>query len=119
MGDSEPGSVRVTPIVLHVLLSLAGADAHAYGIMKDIGDRTGGRLSVGPGSLHYTLTRLLSTRLIEEVDASPADAPDDARRKYFRMTGAGRRVLESELSVWADVVEIARARRLIPGREGA
>lgn len=114
MSNHEEPPFRVTPVVLHVLLSLAGGDAHAYGIMKDIEARTGGRMSVGPGSLHYTLTRLHEAGLIEESDG--AEQGDDARRKYFRITEAGRPVLEAELSVWADVVELARERALIPGR---
>lgn len=119
MGDPREGPVRVTPVVLHVLLSLAGGDAHAYGMMKEIQERSDGRLSVGPGSLHYTLTRLHGAGLIEESEGPPHGEPDDARRKYFHITEDGRRVLEAELSVWADVVEIARQRRLIPGGGGA
>lgn len=118
MGDSGDGAVRVTPLVLHVLLSLAARDAHAYRIMKEVEDRTGGRVSVGPGSLHYALTRLQDAALIEESDEAPPGERDDPRRKYFRITAQGRRVLEAELSVWADVVEIARQNDLIPRRVG-
>ncbi|MEJ2205441.1 MAG: helix-turn-helix transcriptional regulator [Gemmatimonadota bacterium] len=114
MDDSGQSGVRVTPVVLHVLLSLAGGDAHAYGIMKDVQSRTGGRVSAGPGSLHYTLTRLQEAGFIEEAAGSPG-VESDARRKYFHITASGRRVLEAELSLWADVIEIARARDLIPG----
>jgi DNA-binding PadR family transcriptional regulator len=116
MSDDDEHPIRVTPVVLHVLLTLAGGDAHAYGIMKDIEGRTGGRVSVGPGSLHYTLTRLQEAGLIE--DAGPPAAVDDARRKYFRLAAEGRRVLERELSVWADFVELARERDLIPAPRG-
>lgn len=119
MGDSGDGTVRVTPVVLHVLLSLAGQDAHAYGIMKTVEERTAGRVSVGPGSLHYTLTRLQEAALIEESDEAPPGEPHHARRRYFRITPQGRRVLKAELAVWADVVAIARESDLIPGGRGA
>jgi DNA-binding PadR family transcriptional regulator len=117
--SSSGNPVRVTPVVLHVLLSLAAGDAHAYGIMKDVEERTAGRVSVGPGSLHYTLTRLTEAGLIEEAEGSPAGEPADPRRRYFHITGEGRRVLVAELSVWADVVEVAKAHDLLPGGRGA
>ena len=117
MEDPNKAQVRVTPVVLQVLLSLSGGDAHAYGIMKDIEARTGSRMSVGPGSLHYTITRLLEAGLVEAHDGGTEAA--DSRRKYFGITARGRQVLEAELRVWADTIELARSRDLLPDRKDA
>ena len=113
MSDSAEGSIRITPLVLHVLLSLSSGDAHAYGIMKDIETRTGGRVSAGPGSLHYTLSRLEESGHIEAVTPD-AEETEDTRRKYFAITRVGRRSLKDELAIWADTIDLARERDLIP-----
>lgn len=110
-------SLRVTPALLQVLLSLSGDEAHAYGIMKDIEERTAGRVSIGPGSLHYTLSRLQEAGLIKEQE--PRAESTDGRRKYFAITPAGRLLLKTELAVWADTIELARARNLLPGGRDA
>ncbi len=119
MSDRGEVPFRITPVVLQVLLSLSGGDAHAYGIMKDVEARTGGRVTLGPGSLHFTLTRLEEAGLIEDSPGPTHADPKDARRRYFRISVPGRRVLGSELAVWADAVELARTRDLLPdGRSG-
>lgn len=107
---------KVTPLVFHVLLSLADTEAHAYRIMKEIAQRTRGRLDVGPGSLHFTLARLLDADMIAESSgrAGPADA--DARRRYYRLTAFGRSVLRAEIEAMEEIVALARAKRLVPRR---
>jgi DNA-binding PadR family transcriptional regulator len=107
---------RITPVVFHVLLTLAETEAHAYGIMKEVSARTDGTVSVGPGSLHFTLNKLVAAHMIEESDARPDAELDDARRKYYALTEYGRVVLSEEAQVWADIVELARSKHLIPGR---
>ena len=111
---STGAPIRVTPVVLHVLLSLADGEAHAYGIMKEVEARTGGRMKIGPGSLHFTLTKLEGAGWIEPSDARPDPSMDDARRKYFRITERGRQGLEGELQLWAAVVDQPEAARAAP-----
>lgn len=111
-----PAPFRMTPAVLHVLLSLADEDAHAYRIMKEIEHRTSGAVVIGPGSLHFTLSKLLDSEMIAESAHRTDSEADDARRKYFRLTQYGRAVLESELGVLTDIIERAQAKNLVPRR---
>lgn len=101
---------KITPVVFHVLLAMSESDAHGYGIMQEIDERTRGSLKVGPGSLYFTLNRLLEAGMIREGTGSAAD---DARRKYYRLTDYGRVVLESELRVLSDIVDLAREKAVL------
>jgi len=112
MAEESKAPFRMTPVVFHVLLALADGESHAYQIMKDVPERSGGAVDVGPGSLHYTLGKLQDAAMIEESDG-PDDPDDDARRKYYRLTGRGREILSAEASVLAEIVEFARERDLI------
>jgi len=106
----------MTPVVFHVLLSLVEGDSHAYQIMKDVPERTGGALEIGPGSLHFTLTKLRDADLIEESSQRPDPDEDDARRKYYRLTTHGREVLSAEAALLADIVDYASEAGLIADR---
>ena len=58
------------PAVFHILVSLAGGDAHGYAIMQEVATRAGVRL--GPGTLYTTVRRLLEQGLIVERRRPPA-----------------------------------------------
>ena len=107
---------RITPVVFHVLLALAEGDSHAYRIMKDVPERTDGTIEIGPGSLHYTLGKLVDAGLVEESDDRPDPADDDARRRYYRLTAHGRDVLSAEASLLADIVDFASEQGLVADR---
>lgn len=109
---------RITPTVFHVLFALSDGELHAYGVMKAVEGATDGRTRIAPGSLHFTLGKLLDAGLVEESDDRPDPEVDDARRKYFRLTEAGRVVLTEEARAMAHLVAQARERKLIP-QEGA
>src|SRR5438128_3451718 len=81
------------PHWFHVLLSLADQDQHGYGIMQEVLDRTAGKVRLWPATLYGTLKRLIDEDLIVEAGGRPAPELDDARRKYYRLTNLGRRVL--------------------------
>ncbi len=102
----------MTPAVLHILLSLAAEDRHGLGIAADVKAFTGGRLALGPGTLYGTIKRLLEAGLVEDLGA-PSAGEDDPRRRYYRITGKGRRALENETRGLAAVLGVAR-RRLKP-----
>ncbi len=101
---------KITPVVFHVLLAMSESDAHGYGIMQEIEERTRGSLKIGPGSLYFTLNRLLDAGMITEGAGAPSA---DARRKYYRLTEFGRTVLESELGVLSDIVDLAREKSVL------
>lgn len=97
--------------VFHILLALADAPAHGYAIMQAVEEETRGAIRLGPGTLYGAIRRLRQDGLIEEIDDD-----DDASRRSYRLTTAGRRVLKGEARRLAQLVESARARRLLPGR---
>src|ERR1700691_1548357 len=99
------------PHWFHVLLSLDGEEQHGYGIMQEVLDRTGGKLRLWPAAVYGTLKRLIDEDLIEESAARPAPEQDDARRRYYRLTRLGRRVLAAEGRRLEDLVRVVHAKR--------
>jgi DNA-binding PadR family transcriptional regulator len=119
MAERETGASSHSPlthVVYHVLLSLAVGEKHGYGIIKDVADRTGGRLELEAGTLYAAVKRLRDEGLIEEATAPE---PADSRRRYYGITADGGRVLRAESERLAELVELARSARVLPpAREG-
>lgn len=103
----------LTPAVLQVLLALADEERHGYGIMKEVEDRTGGEVRLGPGTLYGAIKRMLADGLIEASDERPDPELDDQRRRYYGITDFGRRVAGAEAERLQDLVNTARARKLL------
>lgn len=103
----------LTPAVFHVLLALADGERHGYSIMREVAQSTGGRVKMGPGTLYGTLKRLLELALVEESDERPDPSLDDERRRYYRLTGVGEKVVRAEARRYAEIVEAARGKKLI------
>lgn len=98
-----------------ILLALVGEDLHGYGIMRQVADQTEGRMRLGPGTLYSSVKTLLGARFIEEVDA-PADAKlGEGRRRYYRLTSAGRKLVRSEAERIADLLRVARSKKILRG----
>jgi DNA-binding PadR family transcriptional regulator len=92
----------------HILIALTDADRHGYGIMQEVAQRTGGRTRLNPGTLYTTIQRLLDKGLIVELSERPDPEGDDERRRYYRLTPAGRRLAQLELSRLAEMVALGR-----------
>ena len=101
----------------HILVSLSDREQHGYGIMHEVLERTGGKVRLWPASLYGTLRRLIEAELIEESAERPAPAADDARRRYYRLTTLGRRVLAAETERLQELVSMLRSKR--PINQGA
>lgn len=95
----------------HILLSLVDAEQHGYGIMQDVLERTDRKVRLWPATLYGSLKRLIQEGLIVESGERPAPEFDDARRRYYRLTPLGRRVLELESQRLEALVQMLRARR--------
>ena len=111
---TEPTPESLLPLKpnwFHVLLSLADQDQHGYGIMQEVLDRTEGKVRLWPATLYGTLQRLIEADLIEESRRRPAPEQDDARRRYYRLTPFGRRVLAAESRRLEDLVRLIRSKR--------
>ena len=109
---------RLDPLpsaAFQILLSLADESLHGYGIMREVEQQTGGRMRLGPGTLYSSIQALLEDGLIEEVDRSGAQAATEERRRYYRLTTAGRKLARSEAERLADLLRAARAKKILRG----
>lgn len=111
MSRNPEDFIPLTHVVYHVLLSLSTAERHGYGIIKDVEERTSGRLELEAGTLYAAIKRLREDELIVETQ-TPQGA--DARRRNYGLTPFGRRVIEAESLRLAEMVEMALEARLIP-----
>jgi DNA-binding PadR family transcriptional regulator len=111
----------LSPQQFHILLSLVDGDRHGYGIIRHIAERTGGATRLGTGTLYTAVARLEAQGLIAESDGRGA-APDrsaDAtrraeRRRYYRLTPLGSRVLGAETQRLEMLVRAARGKGIRP-----
>ena len=95
----------------HILLSLVGGEQHGYGIMRDVLERSDGKVRLWPATLYGSLKRLIEAGLIAESGERPAPEFDDARRRYYKLTPLGQRVLDLESQRLKDLVRILRVKR--------
>ena len=110
MNEEVQGFLPLSPANLYILLSLAAEDRHGYGIMQDVARQTAGALELGPGTLYGCLRRMETAGLVEESGERPDPALDDERRRYYRMTPLGKRVVRAEAQRLAGAVTVAMAR---------
>jgi DNA-binding PadR family transcriptional regulator len=108
----------LTPVVLHILLALADErqGKHGYAVAREVEELTDDRIRMGPGTLYGSIQRMLEASLIEEAQRakrSKTQPDDDERRRYYRITPFGRRVLELEVGRLAEVVAIARRKQIL------
>lgn len=98
-----------------ILLSLADEDLHGYGVMRQVAEQTGGRMRLGPGTLYSSIQALLEENFIEEVDFRKDEKLGHERRRYYRLTSAGRKLARSEAERLADLLRVARAKKIWRG----
>ena len=95
----------------HILVSLAGGEQHGYGVMQEVLNRTMGKVRLWPATLYGSIKRMIEAGLIEESDERPAPELDDARRKYYRLTELGKKVLDAECERLQELVQTIRAKQ--------
>jgi DNA-binding PadR family transcriptional regulator len=113
---SVPDHLPLKPVAFQILLSLADAERHGYGITQDIAGRTSARMRLEPGNLYRSLKAMLDAGLIEESERRPAPDLDDERRRYYRITTLGRRVAAAETTRLEALVAEAKAKRWLRTR---
>jgi DNA-binding PadR family transcriptional regulator len=92
-----------------ILLVLSRGARHGYGIMKDVESESGGEVTLGIGSLYRLLARMMRAGLV----AATASSRADERRRNYRLTPLGERVLREESRRLADLVQRVKARGLL------
>lgn len=105
----------LSPAVFYILLALPDGPKHGYAIMKEVEEMTGGKITLGPGSLYGSIKRLLKDRMIAETDHRPVRALDDERRRYYVLTDYGRQVLAAEVDRLASAVRLAAQKSVHTG----
>lgn len=111
--DRDPASLLpLTPAMFHVLVALADEPRHGYAIIKDVSARTSGRVELGTGTLYGIVKRLSADGLVVESRTRPPARSDDERRRYYRLTPFGKRVVAAETARLEAMVSAARATRL-------
>jgi DNA-binding PadR family transcriptional regulator len=109
---------RLDPLpaaAFQILLALWGEDLHGYGIMRQVEELTEGRVRLGPGTLYSSIQALLEEELIDEVKAPNEADPNQERRRYYRLTGAGRKLARAEAERLAGLLRVARAKKILRG----
>ena len=101
------------PVEFHILLALAGEERHGYAILQEVAALTDGELQLEPGTLYRALHRMLRDGWVVESARRPAADLDNERRRYYRITPAGRRVASAEAARLWRLVTVARAHRLL------
>jgi DNA-binding PadR family transcriptional regulator len=86
----------LSPITLHLLVSLLEGHIHGYAMMKATKDRTKGKMRLGPTTLYRTIRRMVDSGLICDLDEQAAHEPDEKRR-YYKMTEFGHDVFNAEV----------------------
>lgn len=117
MADTRPDPndlLPLTPAEFNILLALADEDRHGYGMMQEVKARTAGKVRMGPGTLYGAIKRMTAAGLIEETEWRPDPALDDERRRYYTLTQFGQRVASAEAARLAQLVDVARAKKLLP-----
>lgn len=112
MAKRSNSDLPLSLAALHILLALAGDDLHGYGIMQEILRQSEGIYKLGPGTLYDNLRKLIQDGWVLEL--GPRRGDDDPRRRYYRLTDAGRDILRAETARLTQVVREARLRLRIP-----
>jgi DNA-binding PadR family transcriptional regulator len=92
---------RFSEPALLIMISLADGPKHGYAMTQDIAEVSGQKL--GPGTLYGGITRLEARGWIEPL-------PSDDRRRPYKLTTSGHRVLRHRLDAMRAVAKIGRAR---------
>src|SRR5438477_10367637 len=107
-GREQTGPGPLSPAVFHILLALAEGEKHGYAIMREAERLSEGQVHLGPGTLYGSIKKLLAAGMIQESGNRPDPELDDERRRYYRLTEDGQRVLSVEAERLSRLLRVAR-----------
>ena len=84
-----------------ILVSLAAGDRHGYAVISDIAEFAG--ITLAETTVYAALTRLQAAGLIEPRESS-------SRRRAYRLTDTGARLLRAQLNETLDLAEVGLTR---------
>lgn len=106
--------MSLKPLVFETLLALSDEPRHGWGLVREVQERLGNERLL-PGNFYRTLRRMLADELIEETEEKGRS--EDERRRYFRLTSQGERVLRDEARRLEALVADARTQRVLRTRQ--
>ena len=114
--NSPDSFLPLTPAVFHILLALADCEKHGYAIMQEVQAISHAQVKMGPGTLYGSIKRMLAAGLIEETEERPDPGLDDERRRYYRLTGLGGKVVRAESERLSSLVKLAKTKEVLSAR---
>jgi len=110
---TDRGSTKpVAGTFVYILLALADEPRYGLGIAEEVAARTDGEIRLGPGTLYNAIRKMLDDGWIEE--GLPAGEEEhDPRRRYYRITPAGRALVAEEAARLERLVRVARAKHVL------
>ncbi|MDA0329333.1 MAG: PadR family transcriptional regulator [Gemmatimonadetes bacterium] len=112
--DALAAHLPLRPVDFHILLVLTDGDLHGYGIVKEIQERSQGRIQLEPGNLYRHIRTLVEAGMIEAAERRPSGGGGDERRRYYRVLPFGREVLAADAMRMRALVAAAAARVSLP-----
>ena len=106
-------TLSMTPAIYQILLALADAERHGYGIMQEVAERTEDEVRLGPGTLYRSIKQMRQAGLIQATESDDRLDEDGDRRRFYRITTTGRRALEWEAERLTRLVAQARGKHVI------
>lgn len=110
MANDPNRFLPLKPQDFQILLLLLEGERHGYWLVKEIERATDGQIRLEAGNMYRAIRRLIRDGLVEETEARPAPESADERRRYYRITGLGGRVVEAETSRMRDLTRVAEQR---------
>src|SRR5262245_19991924 len=110
--------IKLSPLpaaAFQIVMALVDGDLHGYEIMRRVEEQTDGRTRMGPGTLYSSIQALLDAKFIAEVASRSDEDLNEARRRYYRLTAAGRKAARDEAERLAELLRVARAKKILRG----
>ena len=109
----------VKPRWFHILLALSDQDRHGSDIVREVESQTSGELKLWPAMLYGSLEQMADGGLVAELDDVERPEGTSGRRRYFRMTAAGRRMLADEAARLSRLADLAASKNILTEKRGA
>jgi DNA-binding PadR family transcriptional regulator len=118
MADTDfPRRFPLSPAAFSILLALKDGAKHGYTILRAVNQQSDGAVRLLPGTLYNLLKRMLEDNWIEELDERPDPALDDERRRYYRLTALGEKIVAQEAERLSKLLRTAQRQGVLSWHE--